>query len=162
MTRIGVIKRLGVVAFVLLLASNYVAYFEIEVMSLGGRVLDLRPLGYTPTEAQEFALGLSFEARQAYTNAYLILDVVFIGFLTALLVTIAGTLRPRRFWWAITACAAAFALADLAENVMVYHIVWGDASNAAAASLATRIKFAALLLAAAATITSWRQEEPQR
>lgn len=158
MTRWGVITRMAAVTFVLFLAVNWVAYFDIYTASLGGRLLDLRPTGYVPDEVTQFSLGLSFEAREAYSNVYLILDMAFIGFLTALLWQVAALLRPRRFWWLIAGLAVAYAAADLAENYLVYHIVWGEMSYGPQASMATRLKFAALLLAGATIITCWRQK----
>lgn len=159
MTRAGVIKRLTVVTAVLFGALNYVAIVDLGSWAGDSRLLDLRPLGYRGDEVQRFVKLLSFEAREAYKNVYLILDTAFIGFLTALLITIAGWLRPRRFWQVVTGFALLYAAADLAENYLVSQIIAGDASRVELTSLMTRIKFASLLLAAAAMITSWRQEQ---
>ena len=159
MTRAGVIKRLALVTAVLFLALSYVAFDDLGSRPGASLLLDLRPLGYDSPQAERFVALLSYEAKQAYRGVYLILDTVFIGFLTALVLTIAGGLRPRRFWQVVAAFGLLYAAADIAENSLVARIVQGDLWRVELASLMTRVKFASLLLAAAAMITSWRQEQ---
>ena len=165
LTRIGILKRLGLVTLVLLAGLNWVAYVEIE-QAAGSRLLDLRPLGYSADEVRAFLAGLTSEVRDVYARVYLILDTGFIAFSFALLCTLATWLKPRRLWWLVIGFAALFGVSDLAENWLVTQLIREEPvtvldtvlsfeGTVRLADLATRIKFAALLLALAAAIFSF-------
>ena len=161
MTRTGLIKRIAIVAVVLLGALNYVAYIR---LGFAGPIPDLNPLGASVEDILSFRDALGFEGREIFNGTYRVLDFGFICTLVVLLCLISQALKPKRFWWSVGLLAMIFAAADLAENFFLAKIVNEmpqdfDASRAGYVNIATRIKFAALLLAGAAWITVWRQKE---
>ncbi len=163
MTEWGIIKRLAVVTAALLLALNYVALVR---LGFAGQVPDLIPLGASVAQIVEFRDALGFEGRTLFNGTYRPLDFGFLLCLTLLLVQIARALRPRRYWWVIVVFALIFGVADFVENYFLAEIVNAvthqlNGDLAKHVNLATRVKFAALLLAAAALITCWRQEGTQ-
>lgn len=159
MTRAGLIKRAALVSVVLLAALNWVAYFDIERASDTTRMLDLRPFGYNFDDVSAFAYALQYSTKDAYNKVYLPLDYLFIGSLFALLWLVASSFRPRRFWWVIVAFAAGFAVADVAENLMVSQVMndfqYEDTGLAARASTATVTKFGCLLAAGLCSLGFW-------
>lgn len=163
MTRLGVLKRLAIVTAVLLGALNYVALVR---LGFAGQVPDLNPLGASEMQILAFRDALGFEGRALFNGTYRPLDFGFLVCLTGLLALASQMLRPRRFWWAVMLFGIAFGLADLTENTLMAQLINAepsaqDAALAAQINLATRIKFAALCLAGAAAITSWRQRDPR-
>ncbi|MEM7471657.1 MAG: hypothetical protein AAF340_09930 [Pseudomonadota bacterium] len=145
------------VTFVLLLAVNWVAFFDLQGGSFARKLLDLRVMGYTVPEAEMFARGLSFEEKTAYREVYLILDFVFIGFLCALLYALSQAITSCRIRRGLLVATVVFAAMDLSENTLVPQIIDGDFELAKWASLATQLKFAALGIAAALVVMSWRK-----
>jgi len=145
MTTLGLLKRLAIVTAVFFGALTYVAYVR---LGFAGQLPDLNPLGASESQIRN--------------GTYRPLDFGFLVCLTVLLALVARILRPRRFWWAVLGLALIFCAADLAENYLLAQFINDgaqpdDSQRAGWINLSTRIKFAALLLAAAAAITSWRQ-----
>ncbi len=160
MSEWAIAKRVAVVVAVLFAALNYVALVR---LGFAGQVPDLNPLGATPDQIFAFKDALGFEGRQLYNQVYRPLDFGFVLGLLFLLCLVANALRPKRFWWVIVVFAAIFGTADLTENQLLAELI-NDAPQAlqlelaSQINLATRVKFAAVLLAFAAMITCWRQE----
>ena len=173
MTQTGIIKRLALVTLTLLLATNWVAFREIEQV-LGHRLMDLRPLGYDAEDVREFLAPMTVETKGVYQRVYLVLDTGLIGFLFASAYAVGRWLRPRRFWWALPSLVAAYVLADCCENWLVSRLILDNPiilpdwlsvrlglkglsieRVVTLADLATRIKFAALLLAGAMAVFSF-------
>lgn len=161
MTRAGLLKRAGLVCFVLLAALNWVAYFDIQLPSDTTKMLDLRPLGYDFEDASAFAYALQFASQDAYNKVYLPLDYLFIGSLFAVLWLISVGFRKQRFWWVIVVFASAFVAADVSENLMVSQIIndfqGEDTGLVARASFATVTKFSCLLGAVICSVVFWRK-----
>jgi len=163
MTELGVLKRLAVVSIVFLGALNYVAFIR---LGFAGQVPDLNPLGASEAQILAFRDALGFEGRELFNGTYRPLDFGFLVCMTALLVLVARMLRPRRFWWLVMVFGVSFGLADFAENMWMARIINAEPNDqqdqlAAQINVATRVKFAALCLAGAAAITSWRQGAPR-
>lgn len=159
MTTLGLLKRLAIVTAVFFGALAYVAYVR---LGFAGYLPDLNPLGASESQIRGFRDALGFEGRALFNGTYRPLDFGFLVCLTVLLALVARILRPRRFWWAVLGLALIFCAADLAENYFLAQFINDgaqpdDRQRAGWINLSTRIKFAALLLAAAAAITSWRQ-----
>lgn len=162
MTKLGVLKRLAVVTVVFLGAVSYVAYVR---LGFAGQVPDLNPLGASEAQILAFRDALGFEGRALFNGTYRPLDFGFLVCLTALLALVARMLKPRRFWWLVMVFGMTFGIADLAENTLMAQMVNSEPSDqqgrlAVQINMATRLKFAALCLAGAAAITSWRQGNP--
>jgi len=163
MTELGVLKRLAVVTVVFLGAVSYVAYVR---LGFAGQVPDLNPLGASEAQILGFRDALGFEGRELFNGTYRPLDFGFLVCMTALLALVARMLRPRRFWWLVMLFGLGFGLADLVENMLMAQMVNAEPNDqqgqlAAQINIATRVKFAALCLAGAAAITSWRQGDPR-
>lgn len=160
MTRSALIKRIAIVAGVLLAATNYVAHIR---LGFAGPIPDLNPLGASAQQILAFRDALGFEGKEIFNGTYRVLDFGLICALTGLIALLARDQRPKRFWWTILGFGIIFAIADLSENYLMAQIVNTVPENQNAAwpewvNIATRIKFAGLLMAAAAWITVWRQE----
>ncbi|MEM9584730.1 MAG: hypothetical protein AAGA08_16590 [Pseudomonadota bacterium] len=156
----AILKRLALVVGVLFLALNYVAWVR---LGHAGQLPDLNPLGARPDEIFGFRDGLGFEGKILFNEVYRILDAVFLSGLTLLLCFVARALRPKRFWGLIIGFAVIYCIADLTENRLLAELInevppQRDVAQAEAINLATRVKFAALLLSVASLITCWRQE----
>lgn len=159
MTRLGLIKRLALVTSVIVGALNYVAFVR---LGFAGQIPDLNPLGASPEDIICFRDALGFEGRALFNGTYRPLDWAMITCLTGLLILVAWFLKPRKFWWTVAVLGLFYAGADIFENqrlAIVVNVVSHpqEASYLAQINLATRVKFAALLLAGAAILTSWRQ-----
>ncbi|MCY4181227.1 MAG: hypothetical protein OXD48_13320 [Litoreibacter sp.] len=158
MTRWGIIKRLALVTFVLFLATNWVAFFDIQGGSFSQRLLDFRVFGYTAQEAEMFSRSLSFEEKGAYREVYLILDYVFIGFFGALLYALSQTIPTRRTPVILLGVIVAFVVLDICENLMVSQFVGGQFALAGVAGWVTLSKFVAVALVAVILLLTWRKK----
>jgi hypothetical protein len=114
-------------AFWLLFAVTMGVYATILLWSLpivaaaaGGQVpFDMRPGGYSFTDAREFLTALSAEGRDFYVGVQHRLDVAYPALIAATLFFAVAALVPERArpwrWW-IAAPALAIAVFDYAEN----------------------------------------------
>lgn len=158
MTRWGIIKRLALVTFVLFLATNWVAFFDIQGRSFSEKLLDFRVLGYTATDAETFVSTLSVEEKDAYHEVYRLLDFVFIGFLCGLIYALSQAMRSPNARSALLLATLLFAGLDITENMLVPAIIEGDLQNADLAGWMTFAKFLAIFGVAVILLATWRRK----
>ena len=152
-------KRLAIVAVVLLCALNWVAYFDIQLVSDTTRMLELRPFGYSYEEAEAFSYALQFSSMDAHRDVYLPLDFALIACLVGLIVSVSLWSRPHSLWWGPVVFALLFAAADITENLLMVQIFARkalDAQITSWASMATQMKFGSLALALISAFALWR------
>lgn len=161
MSELWWVKRLSVVAVVLMAALNWVAYFDIRLPSDTTKMLDFRPFGYSYEDATAFSYALQFTSMDAHRDVYIPLDFTFIACLTVLVIMIARLFKPLRFWWLPIPFVLAFAAADIVENLMMIQIFARKALDeqvVALASTATQMKFASLAFAALSAFSLWQMK----
>ena len=107
----------------LLVAAMAVLYLVMVAWSLpylkmlgGDPAFDLRPGGYTFSEAQSFIAALGNEGRAFYLNVQHRLDLVYPALLGAVLVIALVKLAPPRIGWLLGAIAVAGSVFDYLEN----------------------------------------------
>ncbi len=107
----------------LLVAAMAVIYIVMVAWSLpylkmlgGSPAFDLRPGGYTFTEARDFIAALGSEGRASYLNVQHRLDLVYPALLGAVLVIALVKLGPPRIGWLLAAVAIAGSVFDYLEN----------------------------------------------
>ncbi len=162
MSRTWWIKRLAFVWVALLFGLNYIAYSSLTTDE--GRLLDLRPFGYSFGRASDYTFSLSYAQRLEYGYAYVWLDYVFIACSFAILLLNAlDLIRPWQFITAAT--GTLFVLADLVENAFLWRTLMSpafiefDPWRVTLASTATQLKFAALTVAVISALIGWRRKE---
>ncbi|MEM6407148.1 MAG: hypothetical protein AAF700_01890 [Pseudomonadota bacterium] len=158
MSRWGIIKRLALVTAVLLLATTWVSYFDIQGRSFANKLMDFRLLGYTAVDAETFVSTLNIEEKDAYHDVYRILDFVFIGFLCALLYALAKAMQRAGARSALLLATLLFVGLDITENLLVPAIIEGDFSRADLAGWVTLLKFLAISGVGVILFVTWRRK----
>jgi len=153
------------VTAVLYLGLNYLNFVSFPPLASGQSLLDLAFFGYSVQTALDWAAGLSAQGREMYLGTISILDNVFMVCLALSLASLAYVLTPS--WTVarigITVFAAVYLYADFQENYLIRQLVLseggqGAGAYAAIASLSTKIKFAALAVAAIWLVGLWRKK----
>ena len=146
----------GVVGLMVYAIMIFGTLAHLEAVS-GYRPFDMRPLGYTYSDADQLLAGLGPDGRAYYLTRQIPLDLFYPALLG---LTFVSTLRwleqrlPHRRWVRIgIATAIAAAACDYAENLGVVAMIltWPDLSSylVGSASIATTAKSALTTLAAA-------------
>jgi hypothetical protein len=145
---------MGRIAFWSVIAATLAVYLVMVIWSLpkvaeaaGGLVpFDLRPLGYSETEARAFLAALSDAGRRFYADVQHRLDLAYPALMAASLSLCFGRLiGSRAIRWTLIAVALGAMGADYAENVMVGQMLEFPSDSAPAdliarASTATVVK----------------------
>ena len=124
----------------------------------GLKPFDMRPMGYTPTEANDLLAALKAEGRQYYLSRQLLLDTVYPALMAISLTFLFRLLNPRQGLKRIVSAGIALswmaAAFDYLENILIANMLLRDGpvpdGIAAAASIATITK--SLTTSAAALI----------
>lgn len=141
--------------FWLLVAATGVVYAAMAVWSLprisdaaGGLMpFDLRPFGYTETEAREFLRRLSDDGRAFYLTVQHRLDLAFPALLAATLVWTAFRLPPpgwRAVRWVLIGAAVGGMVADYLENAAVAAMLSAAPDAVAVGQIATASRWTVL------------------
>lgn len=141
--------------FWLLVAATGAVYAAMAVWSLpriseaaGGLMpFDLRPFGYTETEARKFLEKLSDDGRAFYLAVQHRLDLAFPALLAATLVWTALRLPPagwRAVRWMLIGAAFGGMIADYVENAAVAAMLAQPAANVVADAIATASRWTVL------------------
>ena len=155
--------RLG---YLVLLAVTLALYLAMVLWSLplitaeadGLRPFDLRPIGYSVAEAENFNNALSEEGRVFYLETQHWLDTLFPPLLAATLIWSAMLLWQGPLRWVTAGLAAVAAVADLMENATVARLLEAfDESAAAQANLWTLVKSASVTLVFVAILAALGQ-----
>lgn len=127
---------------------------------------DMRPLGYSPSEARAFLAALPSEGREFYLNVQHKLDLAYPGLMALSLVLAFLRLAPGALGVVLSVVAIAGAGFDYAENAAVTGLLFGEPSDAAlvaasrltlAKSVCTTLALCALLvLLVRAGLRRWR------
>ena len=140
----------------------------------GGRVFDMRPGGYTVTDAHSILAALGAEGRALYLRVQIPLDTLYPALLAMMMSCWLGwsVTRGAPRWLGLVGLAAAWsaAAADYAENALVLTMLNSDtlsAARVATASAATVLKsgmttVAMMLLLVAILSALWRSARATR
>jgi hypothetical protein len=112
---------------------------ELSRLAGGNLPFDLRPMGYTPTEARAFLAALGDEGRAFYRGVQHRLDLVFPGLFALSLILAFSRLAPRSLSLILSAVAAAAAGFDWAENAAVAWLLTEPTPTDAAIVTASRL-----------------------
>lgn len=141
--------------FWLLVAATGAIYAAMALWSLprisdaaGGLMpFDLRPFGYTETEAREFLHRLSDDGRAFYLTVQHRLDLAFPALLAATLAWTAFRLPPpgwRAVRWVLVVAAIGGMVADYSENAAVAAMLSAAPDAVAAGQIATASRWTLL------------------
>jgi hypothetical protein len=160
----------GVVAATLAVYLVMVLWSLPRVAAAAGGLppFDLRPLGYSETEARAFLAALTAEGRDLYTRVQHRLDLAFPALLgLTLLMSFQRLVRPGALLVALALLAFAQMAADYAENALVARMLGRPVAEVPAemiarASSATLAKSGLVALALAALLAAlamrlWRR-----
>lgn len=138
----------------LLLALNYINFVPLPPLASGQTLLDFRPLGYSVQDALDWVAGMSEAGRALYLGAFTYLDGVFMICFALSLAALGMHLTPSWTVPRIGICifAAVYLYADIQEGYLLRQLLnlqgeQGVGIYAAIASLSTKVKFAAVLVA---------------
>ncbi|PXW72820.1 hypothetical protein C7964_101937 [Loktanella sp. PT4BL] len=146
----------GVTGLIVYAVMIFGTLAHLEAVS-GDLPFDMRPLGYTYSEANQFLAGLGLEGRAYYLTRQIPLDLFYPALLALTLVSTLRWLEQRlsyRRWVRLGVVTAIGAAAcDYAENLGVIAMIltWPELSSylVGSASIATTVKSALTTLAAA-------------
>ena len=146
----------------------YGSYVTLPFLARGTLGFDMRPLGMPVDEAESYLTDMWWRAGVYYTDVLRPLDTAFIAALSVLAIAVAMRLGGRLAVPSIV-FALAYAGADLLENYYV-GLVMAPGSTSTGdwpidlglITIATRTKFATLILMALFLLIQWRRSHAQR
>lgn len=89
---------------------------QLQAMAGGLPAFDLRPMGYTPTEARALLAALGPAGADFYLNVQLWIDTFYPGLMAAVLIFAYAKLARGGWVWLFSAMAVAAASCDYLEN----------------------------------------------